>query len=106
MDVNETSPYFLKGHPELPLRRKNAHAIREFYVRNCKERAESEIIRALIKATPDFIVLSPKNPAEFGVGLFGRDPRNGMAIMRWVDDNYHVIWREGPEYGSHPQMRA
>ena len=46
---------------------------------------------------PDFVVLIHRNSAEFGVGPFGTDPRNGRAIMDWVRKHYRRVERVGEE---------
>ena len=42
-------------------------------------------------------MLAHRESAEFGVGAFGRDPRNGRALRAWVDRHYVPVWSVGPE---------
>jgi hypothetical protein len=58
---------------------------------------ESAMLADLRAHPPDFVVLVHRNHAEFGVGPFGKDPRNGRAIMDWVEDHYRRIERIGEE---------
>ena len=46
---------------------------------------------------PDFIALVQRDHAEFGVGPFGVDPRNGRGIMDWVARSYRRVDRIGAE---------
>lgn len=46
---------------------------------------------------PDFVALVHRNAAEFGVGPFGVDPRNGREIAAWVRERYRRIERIGAE---------
>ena len=49
---------------------------------------EPAIIAALQSSPPDYIVVAHKDAAEYGVGDFGSDPRNGQQLMGWVNRNY------------------
>jgi hypothetical protein len=49
---------------------------------------EGVILRSFETAPPDYILLVHRNTAEYGVPLFGSDPRNGQAIMDWVSRRY------------------
>jgi hypothetical protein len=40
---------------------------------------------------PDYILLVHKDTAEYGVPIFGSDPRNGQAIMDWVAGHYTTV---------------
>ena len=46
---------------------------------------------------PDFVVLMHRDSAEFGVGPFGKDPRNGRRLRQWVDANYVRLTQIGAE---------
>ncbi len=67
-------------------------------------RGESSMIQAFDHSPPDIIAIIPKNPAELGVGFFGKDPRNGLALMNWVRENYEVILAEQPTAKRHEDM--
>jgi hypothetical protein len=58
---------------------------------------EAAMLADLRAHPPDFIVLIHRNSAEFGVGPFGSDPRNGRAIMDWVRAHYRRVERLGAE---------
>ncbi len=58
---------------------------------------EAAILADLDAHPPDFIVLIHRNHAEFGVGPFGADPRNGRGIMEWVSERYRRVERIGEE---------
>jgi len=58
---------------------------------------EAAVLADLRAHPPDFVVLVHRNFAEFGVGPFGTDPRNGRAIMEWVNASYRRIERIGEE---------
>jgi hypothetical protein len=52
---------------------------------------EGVILRSFETAPPDYILLVHRNTAEYGVPLFGSDPRNGQAIMDWVSRRYSTV---------------
>lgn len=52
---------------------------------------EGVILRTYEMASPDYILLVHKDSAEYGVPLFGSDPRNGQAIMDWVGRRYSTV---------------
>jgi hypothetical protein len=52
---------------------------------------------ALAARPPDWVVLAHRESAEFGVGAFGRDARNGRALLAWVRTHYTAVRRFGPE---------
>jgi hypothetical protein len=58
---------------------------------------QAAVVADLRAHPPDFIVLVHRNHAEFGVGPFGTDPRNGRAITDWVREDYRRIERIGEE---------
>jgi hypothetical protein len=58
---------------------------------------ERAMLADLRANAPDFVVLVHRNHEEFGVGPFGADPRNGRAIMQWVEADYQRIERIGEE---------
>jgi hypothetical protein len=58
---------------------------------------EAAIVADLERDPADFVALIHRNHDEFGVGPFGRDPKNGRAIMRWVESNYRRVERFGAE---------
>lgn len=55
------------------------------------------ILADLRRHPPDFVALVQRGHREFGVGPFGRDPRNGRELMRFVDDHYERVERIGAE---------
>ncbi len=62
---------------------------------------ESAMLADLGANPPDFAVLAHRDPGEFGVGPFGRDPRNGARLRAWLDARYERVARIGPEpFGS------
>jgi hypothetical protein len=46
---------------------------------------------------PDYVVLVHRDTREFGVGLFGRDPRYGRQIMDVIAPRYREVARFGAE---------
>jgi hypothetical protein len=56
---------------------------------------DEAVLREIRSAPPDFIVLAHRMSAEFGVGPFGRDPRNGRLLLAWVRNHYHPVARIG-----------
>jgi hypothetical protein len=55
------------------------------------------MLRDLRAHRPDFVALVQRDHAEFGVGPFGVDPRNGRGIMSWVAGSYQRVGRIGAE---------
>lgn len=58
---------------------------------------EDTAVRELQAAPPDYVVVVHKDTREFGVGLFGRDPRYGKLVMDWVNAHYRPVARFGFE---------
>lgn len=58
---------------------------------------ESVVLAEVRDAAPDWILLVDRPHAEFGVGPFGRDPRNGRALLDWVESGYRRAVRLGAE---------
>ncbi|MEN8181972.1 MAG: hypothetical protein ABFS46_05495 [Myxococcota bacterium] len=58
---------------------------------------EEVMLDDLRASAPDWVVLVDRPHEEFGVGPFGRDPRNGQQIMDWVHDHYDPVQRFGSE---------
>lgn len=58
-----------------------------------------DVMRASLERTPpDWIVLvHSASQAEFRLGPFGRDPRNGKALVEWVHRHYETVERIGAE---------
>ena len=58
---------------------------------------DEAMLRNIRAHPPDFIALLHRDHAEFGVGPFGVDPRNGRGIMSWVSGSYRRVGRIGAE---------
>jgi hypothetical protein len=58
---------------------------------------EQAILATLRARPPDFVALIHRPHAEYGVGPFGVDPRNGRRIMDWVRSDYERVKRIGAE---------
>jgi hypothetical protein len=46
---------------------------------------------------PDFVALVDRPHGGFGVGPFGRDPRNGLLLAEFVGSEYEVVRQIGEE---------
>jgi hypothetical protein len=58
---------------------------------------DAALLENLRANAPDFVVLMHRDSAEFGVGPFGQDPRNGRRLREWIDANYLRIAQIGAE---------
>ncbi len=58
---------------------------------------ETAMLDDLERTSPDYVVLVHRDPSEYGVGMWGQDPRYGKRIMSWVDRNYRPVIRFGSE---------
>ncbi|OGP60792.1 MAG: hypothetical protein A2V67_14820 [Deltaproteobacteria bacterium RBG_13_61_14] len=58
---------------------------------------EERVLQALQQSRPDYVILMHKDTREFGVGLFGQDPRYGKDILTWVTRNYRPVALFGRE---------
>jgi 4-amino-4-deoxy-L-arabinose transferase-like glycosyltransferase len=58
---------------------------------------EEAMLEEIREHAPDFVVLMHRDSAEFGVGPFGEDPRNGRRLRQWVDANYIRLTQIGAE---------
>jgi hypothetical protein len=54
-----------------------------------------KMLRSLEEHPPDFVVLLHRENSEFGVGPFGQDPANGLAMMQWISRRYEFVVRVG-----------
>ena len=52
--------------------------------------AEAEIVRALDRNPPDWIVLVSRDLREYGVQRYGESPEQGGQILEWAGDRYEV----------------
>ena len=58
---------------------------------------EAVMLDRLRESPPDFVALVHRQPAEFGTGPFGVDPRFGRGLLTWVGRNYQRVARLGAE---------
>jgi len=59
---------------------------------------ESQILAALRKSQPDYVILvHSAGPEVYGVGYFGTDPRYGKMLVGWVDQHYEPVKLFGAE---------
>jgi len=80
------------------LKRRNPSRYTLFLPTEIRDLGGEEAILADLRREPaDFVVLIDRKHEEFGVGPFGRDPRNGRRIVAWVEANYRRIERFGAE---------
>jgi hypothetical protein len=79
------------------LRRKNPTRFDLFLPTEIAAFGEARMLRDLEQHPPDTIVLMHRLSQEFGVGAFGRDPRNGRALVEWVRAHYGRVARFGAE---------
>lgn len=77
------------------LRRVNPTPYNLFLPTELEAFGEDAMIRDIARAPPDFILLVHRLSREFGVGPFGRDPRNGRALMSWIRRHYVPVLRVG-----------
>jgi hypothetical protein len=79
------------------LRKENPTPYTLFVPTEIRTFGETAMLAALEAHPPDYVVLAHRRSGEFGVGPFGRDPRNGAGLRRWVDARYREVARFGPE---------
>ncbi len=83
------------------LRRRNPSRFLLFLPTEIAAFGESAMLADLEAHPPDFAVLAHRDAREFGVGAFGRDPRNGQRLRAWLDAHYERVARVGAEpFGS------
>jgi hypothetical protein len=58
---------------------------------------EQAMLADLRAHPPDFVALVHRRAEEFGRGPFGADPRNGAALLAWVERHYRRVARLGEE---------
>jgi hypothetical protein len=58
---------------------------------------ERVILDEVREHPPDFVLLVDRPHAEFGVGPFGVDPRNGRRLVAWVTQHYERVRKIGRE---------
>ena len=58
---------------------------------------ENAILEDLKTNPPDYCLIVHNHPAGYGVDFFGKDPRYGQRIMRWIKRNYHSVHLAGNE---------
>jgi hypothetical protein len=79
------------------LRRRNPSRYLLFLPTEIAAFGEDAMLRDLERHPPDFVVLAHRQSGEFGVGPFGKDPRNGRELLAWVEAGYERVARVGPE---------
>ena len=79
------------------LRQKNPSRFWLFLPTELAAFGEAAMLRDLAAYPPDWLVLAHRDPREFGAGPFGRDPRNGRALLAWVREHYERVERFGAE---------
>jgi hypothetical protein len=65
---------------------------------------EDAMLAGMKQHPPDFVILVHKDTSEFGVGLFGGDPRYGRKIMEWVNAEYQIAALIGEEPLKDPEQ--
>ena len=55
---------------------------------------EGNILKSFSDIPPDFIISIPRDMAEYGVDLFGKDSNYGSDIMAWISEEYEKVWEE------------
>jgi hypothetical protein len=80
------------------LRKKNPTPYQLFLPTEITSFGEATMLAALGAEPPHWVVLAHRESREFGVGAFGRDPRNGRALLAWVEAHYERVER----FGSQP----
>lgn len=59
---------------------------------------EATMLESLARTRPDWIALVySASQQEFRLGRFGEDPRNGRALLAWIEANYETVDRIGAE---------
>lgn len=53
---------------------------------------QTNMTAAFKKNSPDYVVIIARNTSEFGVGLFGYDPRYGADVRQWIDNHYDQVY--------------
>jgi hypothetical protein len=54
-----------------------------------------QILDALQKSPPDYVVLISRDMREYGMNYFGDSPEHGAKIFAWIRANYANVWRAG-----------
>lgn len=79
------------------LRRENPTRFNLFLPTEIEAFGEPAMLADLAQHPPDYLVLAHRLPDEFGVGAFGADPRNGQALLAFVNGHYRRVAGFGPE---------
>jgi hypothetical protein len=58
---------------------------------------DAAMLEQIVRSPPDFVAMVHRPHQEFGVGPFGGDARNGLALMDWIRANYKRVLRVGRE---------
>jgi hypothetical protein len=57
-------------------------------------------LKSFSDTPPDFIISIPRDMAEYGVDLFGKDSNYGTNIMAWISEEYEKVWQENDQHES------
>lgn len=79
------------------LRRDNPSRFMLYLPTELDAAGRSTVLANVRETKPDFVVLVQRGHNEYGVGPFGRDPRNGRALVDWIRSTYEPVERLGPE---------
>jgi hypothetical protein len=56
---------------------------------------QTNMIAAFERHSPDYIILIHRSVSEYNLKYFGQQPQYGLAMMRWIRQNYDVVFQEG-----------
>jgi hypothetical protein len=56
---------------------------------------QTNMVNAFEQHSPDYILLLHRSVREYHLKYFGQQPQYGQALMRWIRQNYDVVFQEG-----------
>lgn len=78
-------------------RRPNPSPYTLFVPAEIKANGEENMLRSFERGRPDYIAIVHRDHSEYGIRFFGKDPGNGLSIMRWIEANYTPVYLIGRE---------
>ncbi len=66
----------------------------------------ANMFAAFKQSSPDFVLILPRDVAEYGMKPFGHEERFGQALMEWVRRNYEPVFPQAQGQVQDPRLAS
>jgi hypothetical protein len=67
---------------------------------------ENNMLLSIKNNSPKYILFLERDTSEYGVKYFGQQKTYGNIIMKWIKENYSILWQIRIDHGNHIDMRS